>query len=86
MSPSRDAGSAHGARMDDRAALNAPADILQHAAHHGGHARHDEHIAELEAGGGRDRVVDQLGAVRDPRHAQAALIHLLAARLHTRAA
>ena len=72
---------ADGAGMDNSAALDAMRDIRQHAAHDGRHARHHEHIAELEAGRRRHGVEDQARPVGDARHAHAALVDLLATRL-----
>ena len=67
--------------MDDCAAVNPPADILQHATRDRGHARHDEDIAELEAWRGRDGVEDQLCALGNAGHAHAAFVDLLTAGL-----
>ena len=46
-----------------------------------GDAGHDDDVAEHEAGRDRDRVLDQLGAVGNARHAQARRRQLHAAAL-----
>src|SRR5262249_22066135 len=46
-----------------------------------GTPRHDDHVADPEAGRGRDLVEDELGAGGNSRHAQPRLVHLGAHRL-----
>src|SRR5258708_2228911 len=53
--------------------------VIGHARVWGGNARHDEDVADAKARRGRDLVVDQLAARRDPRHPHARLVELGAA-------
>jgi len=64
------------ARQDGGAGGQRRRDVVEHRPHDGRNAGHDEHIADLEAGGGGDRVVDERGALGHARHAQPPRRHL----------
>ena len=52
-------------------------DLVEHGLHDRGHAGHDDHVADPEAGRLRDRVLDEVRALRDAGHAQPRLVQVL---------
>ncbi len=52
---------------------------VEHRLHDRRHPRHDDDVADPEARRLRDRVLDEVGALRDAGHAQARLVEVLGA-------
>jgi hypothetical protein len=53
------------------------ADILEHAAHDGGHSGHDEDVADLETWRSGQRIEYEAGSFGNSGHSQSALIDFL---------
>ncbi len=65
-----------GVRQQPLAAREPVAQAFEHGPHDGRDAGQDEDVLHLEAGRPADRVLDQVGALRRVRHAQARRVQL----------
>ena len=66
----------HGLGQHAHAGLELGRDLVEHRLHDRRHARHDDDVADPDAGRARHLVEHEIGALRDARHPHARLVHL----------